>query len=193
MLYVVTGGSGSGKSEYAENLAVSLGESRVYVATMQVFDEEDRKRVDRHRKLREGKQFVTIECPLDLEQMVQENESEELSCESVALLECMSNLLANEMFRPDFGFCSSGGGRNLQEKTAAERILSGVERLQKVCCHLVIVTNEVFSDGTVYEPETMEYIRCLGMLNRTLASMADQVTEVVCGIPVIRKRKEVQL
>ena len=54
----------------------------------------------------------------------------------------------------------------------------------KQCRHLVIVTNEVFSDGNVYDSETMEYIRCLGMINAALAGMADQVIEVVCGIPV---------
>ena len=186
MIFVVTGGSGSGKSEYAENLAMTLGEKRIYIATMQVYGEEGRQRVARHRKMREGKQFVTVECPVNLERLVSDGQcpeglgarADDEQCHSlldgsVVLLECMSNLAANEMF-------SVGGGA----EAVQQRILAGVNTLQQHCAHLVIVTNEVFSDGIIYDPETMEYIRCLGMINGALAGMADQVTEVVCGIPV---------
>ena len=62
MLHVVTGGSGSGKSEYAEKLiAESALHRRIYVATMMVWDDEGRKRVRRHREMRSGKGFITIE------------------------------------------------------------------------------------------------------------------------------------
>ena len=53
---------------------------------------------------------------------------------------------------------------------------------------MVIVTNEVAMDGILYDPETMEYIRLMGLLNQRLAEMADQVVEVVYGIPVWLKR-----
>ena len=66
MLILVTGGSGSGKSEYAENTAVALAEKEglplYYVATMKPYGEEGRRRVARHRRLRAGKGFETIEC-----------------------------------------------------------------------------------------------------------------------------------
>ena len=62
MIYLVTGGSGSGKSAYAEEKLCSLGnDNRIYFATMEVSDKEGRKKVERHRKLREGKAFTTIE------------------------------------------------------------------------------------------------------------------------------------
>ena len=67
MMVLVVGGSGSGKSSYAEKMAVSLAPARMrkyYLATMQVFDDEGRKKVDRHRKLRNGKGFFTIEQPV---------------------------------------------------------------------------------------------------------------------------------
>lgn len=197
MVFVVTGGSGSGKSEYAENLAMTLGEKRVYIATMQVFGEEGRQRVARHRKMREGKRFVTVECPVNLERLVNDVQCPEnlgrladdgkcrgLPDGSVVLLECMSNLTANEMFSADrIGQQETVGTEDIAMQVK-RRVLDGVEALRRHCAHLVIVTNEVFSDGNVYDPETMEYIRCLGMVNVELAGMADQVTEVVCGIPV---------
>ena len=55
--------------------------------------------------------------------------------------------------------------------------------------NLVVVTNEVFSDGIQYDPDTMRYLKYLGDINCRMAEMADQVTEVVYGIPVTKKRK----
>ena len=93
MMILVTGGSGSGKSAFAEDQVVSFGEAeRVYIATMFPFDEESKKRVQRHRNMRSGKGFETIECYTDLAQV-------RVSKGSTVLLECMSNLVANEMFQ----------------------------------------------------------------------------------------------
>lgn len=67
MIVLVTGGSGCGKSTWAEKLIASLpNENRVYIATMQVYDEESVKRVERHRAQRADKGFRTIECEKDL-------------------------------------------------------------------------------------------------------------------------------
>lgn len=176
MMYVVTGGSGSGKSEYAEQLAVSLGGERVYLATMQVYDEEGKQRVARHRAMREGKQFLTLECPYGLEEYVRKPENYENLNGRVVLLECMSNLAANEMFPAD-------GGMRTAEQTK-ETVLRGLHALRSVCRDLVVVTNEVFSDGVAYDPGTEAYIRALGSINVSMASCAHRVTEVVCGIPV---------
>lgn len=172
MLVLITGGSGSGKSEYAENLTMSLGEQRLYIATMMVYGEEGRRRVARHRKMREHKKFRTVECPSGLETIP----DCAITKDAVVLLECMSNLVANEMFPAE------GAGRS--DREVVDKITGGMERLIRCCRHLVVVTNEVFSDGNSYGPEMEQYIRALGQINVWLASMADQVTEVVCGIPV---------
>ena len=107
MVVFVVGGSGSGKSEYAEQLAVSLqepGRDRlVYVATMKVLDEESRSRVGRHRSMRAGKGFETREYPTHLESL-------EVGADEIILLECLPNLLANEMFSKE--------GRGLQAEQA---------------------------------------------------------------------------
>ena len=70
MIYLVTGGSGSGKSAYAESLLSEFENirSRYYIATMQVYGEEGKKRVERHRRLRAGKGFITSEQTVQIEQ-----------------------------------------------------------------------------------------------------------------------------
>ena len=66
MITLVTGGSGSGKSAYAESLLYSCEGIRYYIATMQIYDAEGEKKVERHRKLRAGKGFLTIESPINV-------------------------------------------------------------------------------------------------------------------------------
>ena len=71
MLVVVTGGSGSGKSAFAEETILSLGEARrIYIATMQAFDEESHRRIRRHRHMRAGKGFETIERYTELDELL---------------------------------------------------------------------------------------------------------------------------
>lgn len=196
MLYIVTGGSGSGKSEYAEQTAVQCrnrtGGTLWYLATMRIWDDEGRKRVERHRRMRAAKGFETIERYTGLETLELRETFEELNPagldaeqetdslkywesrrvvqKQVLLLECMSNLVLNEFYD--------------QENGAEERILQGIKHLQKQCGDLIIVTNEIFSDGVTYEPESERYIELLGRINRELGQMADSVTEVVYGIPL---------
>lgn len=175
MTALIIGGSGSGKSEYAENLAVSLGGDRnVYIATMKPWDEECRNRILRHRKMREKKRFETIECYRSLKNLVFKSRP------SVILLECMSNLVSNELF----GLWEEGDLPVLDKKTAAAEITEGILHLERQTDHLVIVTNEVFSDGDHYSPETNEYRKVLGSINQLAASRAHMVVEVVAGIPI---------
>lgn len=175
MVILIMGGSGSGKSEYAENRCVQLEEGqKVYIATMEVYDEESRSRVDRHRRLRCGKGFDTLECYTHLEEA-------DIPGGQTVLLECMSNLVANEMF--------SRPGR--KEETA-DIIFAGIERLVRQAENVVIVTNQVFSDGIAYAPETERYLRTLAQVNAAIACLADEVVEVVHGIPVFLKRKSAE-
>ena len=104
MIHLVTGGSGSGKSAYAEQCILDFGGTRrVYIATMQPFGAEGQARIARHRKMRAAKKFSTIECYTNLKEV-------ELEPGSDVLLECMSNLTANEIFDP------SGAGKARAEE-----------------------------------------------------------------------------
>ena len=145
MMILVTGGSGSGKSAFAEDCVIACGEmSRVYIATMYPFDEESRKRVKRHRDMRFGKGFETVECYTGLSGVkVPEG--------CTVLLECMSNLVANEFFRED------GARENTEEE-----ILKGIQNLKTQAENLIVVTNEIFSEAASYEGETEAYQKVLG-------------------------------
>jgi adenosylcobinamide kinase/adenosylcobinamide-phosphate guanylyltransferase len=178
MLTVAIGGSGSGKSAYAESLLEAYKEHKYYIATMQVYDPEGERKVLRHRELRAGKGFVTIEQPREIGRAADQIERvEEKTC---ALLECMSNLVANEMFDPILP-----AAPNLPEKITAD-VLALTHKID----NLVVVTNNAFEDGITYDESTMEYLRVLGAVNRKLCKYADRVVEVVVGIPLVIKGEE---
>ncbi len=180
MLFLITGGSGSGKSAYAERLTGRLANrehltEKIYLATMENRGEEARKRIMRHQNLRAGQGFTTIESPFGFTDTIwrvvkrQENNA-------VILLECVSNLLANLMF------CAQMTGEQAQEE-----IISQICRCADSCTHTVVVTNEIFSDGNLYTEETQAYLSALGRVNRRLAVEADAFCEVVYTIPVFWK------
>ena len=196
MMILVVGGSGSGKSSYAEKVTVSLAQESVkeitksentslsdfklnipkkyYLATMQVFDDEGRKKVDRHRNLRNGKGFFTIEQPTRISGALEKMEDGDRT----VLLECISNLTANEMFSEK---------KTMTEIQVTENVIRDIKMLKEQTNHLVVVSNNVFEDGITYDETTTKYIRAMGKINQKLAALADRVVEVVEGIPVIIK------
>ncbi len=197
MMHLITGGSSSGKSEFAESRVLAAGPGRrIYIATMIPYGEEGQQRVERHRALRREKQFETVECYTGLVDFSLAERTDTSGAarnalvsgsiagsdveprERIVLLECMSNLVANEVFEQD----------GAHERTV-EAVCEGVKRLQEQAKELFIVTNEVFSDGIAYDTETMRYLSYLGAVNQKLAELADEVTEVVYGIPVQIKQK----
>lgn len=169
MMTLVTGGSASGKSDWAERFAAAGGAPRWYIATMEPLGGEAEARIARHRTQRAGRGFQTLECYTSLA-------TQELPAGGTVLLDCLGNLAANELFSP------AGAGER-----AVEAILAGVEQLADRCDNLVVVTNDIFADGADYPPETLRYLAVLGELNRRLARRADRVVEVVCGIPIFHK------
>jgi len=193
MYYLITGGAGSGKSEYAEDLALSLtenGDSLFYIATMFPYDDEEtRKRIERHRNLRAGKGFVTIERPIEISKVLDEikiSGSENINDDSVqdsislsdtsrylkssvVLLEDLTNLYANECYQ------SNGHPHEITEPL--RELAANVKAL-------IVVTNELYCDGNQYPEETMGFLRELALINRSIAKDADKVFEVVAGIPV---------
>ena len=166
MLTLIIGGSGSGKSAFAEALVQKLPGERIYLATMWASDPESLRRIARHRKQRETLGFVTLEQPLRLWEAA-------VPAGANVLLEDLSNLLANEMFWP------TGGG--------IDAVRRGLEHLITSCKNLTVVTNEIFSGGDKYEGETLAYMKNLAALNRELATRADLAVEVVCGLPNVLK------
>ena len=167
MIRVVYGGSGSGKSEYAENIAVLEKHSNLYyIATMEPYDDESFKKIERHRLMRQSKNFQTIECFTDISSIV-------IDSPGLVLLECMSNLVANEIF-------SDKGAK----EDAFSSIKKGIDSLRKQSDNLIIVTNNLFEDGTSYGDGTKMYLDVLSKVNKYICEIADYVTEVVHGIAI---------
>lgn len=174
MIILVTGGASCGKSEIAENISLKLGGRKCYIATMKSYGIEGKLRIERHTKLRSGKGFDTFEKYTDLAGL-------DCAGYDTALLECVSNLLANEFFHTECVGSADG------DNNAFSRIARGIGHLRNIIGNLVIVTNDIFCDGTVYDKSTMGYMECLGKVNRFLAAEADVIIESVCGIPVFLK------
>ena len=170
MMALVTGGASSGKSAFAEQLAVALGGELVYLATMRPYGKEGARRVERHRAQRAGKGFGTVECYGDLRdaQAVRRLDG------TTVLLEDLGNLVANELFGED------GHAR-------ASEAFAGVAALAHGCAHLVVVGNEIGCDGFSYEAETRSYQEELGRIACEVAALSDLVVECVAGVPVAVK------
>lgn len=200
MVILIIGGSGSGKSAFAEKKAEQIAGTahpdfartshkeyeagkKYYLAAMEVRDEEMRRKVERHRRLRAGKGWHTLEYPVDagaaadflLEGTGEGGQESRPHAGTVILLEDLGNLTANEMFR---------NGRSRSAGETAGKIDADLKKLENAADTLIIVSNAVFGDGILYDAGTQEYIRALGTLHRRIAARAAEVTEVVAGIPV---------
>ena len=178
MKVLATGGASSGKSTWAEQVALSLPGPHVYVATMESYGREAQVRIARHRSQRAGKGFVTIEQSRDFAAL-------ELPAEArggTVLLEDLGNLVANELFVDD---CE------VPVEVAAQRIDEGMQALESQCENLVVVTNEIGADGGGYGEGTRTYQQLLGSVACQLASRFDVVAECVFGIPTFAKGQEV--
>ncbi len=227
-MILIIGGSGSGKSAYAEQIALRRknGCALYYLAPMLIYDAEGEKKVERHRELRAGKGFVTIEQPRNIAKaipkMIAENDGGaatratgvDRAARGTVLLECISNLVANEMFSADADFTdvtelesgeagqqetasgeagqqetASGAAepREITAETVVDKVTAQIAELSGAVGELIVVTNNVFEDGVCYDESTREYQNALGSINCRLAAMAETVVEVVAGIPAVIK------
>ena len=170
MTTLIVGGASSGKSRLAERLAVaSPHRPLLYLATLQPFGAEGQRRVERHRRQRQGLGFETVERTTDLAALP-------LPPGATVLLECLGNLCANELYSPE------GAGER-----ALPAMLDGIAHLRRQSSRLILVGNDVHSAGCLYEGDTLRYLRTLGHLQQHLAALADEVIEVTAGLPVWHK------
>lgn len=160
MFYLVTGPEKSGKSAKAETLAVSLGDNRIYLATMIPFGEEGEKRIEHHRELRREKGFQTVECPVFIQRL-------KFGENAVVLLECILNLTANLYF-------GTADSPPHSAEDTIRLVCENVNELKKNCQELVVVTSQMEYDES-YDEETRSYIEAVHEINRRLEQTADQV------------------
>lgn len=173
----ISGGCKNGKSYYAQRLARSAAEEKdlplYYLATMIPTDDEDRARIIRHLQEREGWGFDTIERGLDICGCLKGRtvSGDVVLPEGVFLLDSVTALLSNEMFRPD-GSVDLG---------APQRVASQLCQFATKTGNTVFVSDYIYSDALLYEDLTEEYRRGLAYVDRRLAEICSNVIEVSYG------------
>lgn len=197
MFLFITGGTASGKSEYAEKCALELacGSTVIYAATMTDRSDESLERIKRHRRRRRSgsARGGALQNTRDGTPQADVPAYETFECFSLkdayalaacadgrtVLLDCFSGLASDIMFadgamHPAFPDADA----------AADALIRAAEALSHSCANLIIVSDMVFSDGCRYDAAVEAYIEALGRACSAAANMADSVIEVVCGIPV---------
>lgn len=195
MIFLVLGSPDSGKSEKAESLVMEISGDgkRYYIATMIPFGEEGKKRVAKHRAMREGKGFVTIEYPVRVHEIITRIDDPD---ESTCLLECMSNLVGNEMHETSYAEdprllatdkdvlkTSDKAGLLGENSTEGEEelvdyIIGSVMKLAEQVRNLVIVANSFPMEDEGYDDETKRYVRVTERVNEELMKRVDKVYEI---------------
>lgn len=186
MTVLVTGTPDSGKSRYAEKLVLDMcghagnpstrdasSHELYYIATMRVVDEKSEARVRKHRQMRDGKGFVTLEIPYRVDRALKQISD---PGHAVVLLECISNLAGNEMHdNPGRAFADSGLSEDVWLKKTAADIVSDIRVLADACKDMVIVANRFEPDDAGYDDMTRLYVGLNNLLVDELSLTADRV------------------
>ncbi len=173
MIFLIIGTQNSGKSALAEELSVNTQDAyRVYLATMKIYDDTGRERVERHRQQRRGKGFLTIEQEINITDVIDRIEN---PTETTALLECVSNLVGNEIYENPARKELLLQGR---KDVFANEISAEIKKLADSVNNLIIVTNEYAKDEEGYDDETRTYVNLLHMVNERIKGFSDKVFDL---------------
>jgi adenosylcobinamide kinase / adenosylcobinamide-phosphate guanylyltransferase len=174
---LVTGGSRSGKSEFARILAEALPGRRAFVATCPVVDEEMKERIKKHKRERSTSHWETIEEPLEVAKVLSR-----ASAFSVFLVDCLTLWINNLIY------LAQEEGEIFSEEEAVEKCTELLDSTAKIDGTVIFVTNEVGS-GIVPENATARLFRdVVGRCNQTIAQAATDVYLVACGLPITLKK-----
>lgn len=177
-IILVTGGARSGKSAFAERCASRRGKQVAYIATAQIYDDEMRLRVDRHKERRPGHWF-TFEAPYQAETVI---------CEAAAvadtlLFDCLTLYTTNLMLAPEAP--QDVKQRHDYVMNAIEKLIDSALKINKT---VIFVTNEVGMGIVPDNALAREYRDLAGLVNQKIAAKADEVYLVVSGLPVDIKK-----
>lgn len=163
-IILVTGGQRSGKSSHAQNLALSFSENPVYLATSRVWDEEHRKRIERHKAERE-KNWINVEE----EKVLSKHNFEG----KVVLVDCVTLWATNFFF-------------DLQSdvESSLSALKSEFDKLTSQNAQFIFVTNEIGMGEMSQNDLQRKFADLQGWLNQYIAAKADQVYLMVSGIAV---------
>lgn len=174
MTYFISGGAKCGKSTLAQNLAVTLGEKRYYIATMISSGAEDDERIRRHIADREGMGFETLECYRNVLDCL-----ETAHADGVFLVDSVTALLQNALFPVE---------KNYElDPEAAKRCCDELVAFARRVKHVIYVSDYIYSDAQRYSETTERYRKCLADIDRRLAEVCDTVVEVSAGQYLVHK------
>lgn len=165
MIYLITGGERSGKSSYAQTLALQLSDSPIYVATARKWDADFQNRISRHQQERDER-WTNIEKEKHLSEIDFTNK--------IALIDCVTLWLTNFFTDHDYDV-------NLSLEEAKKEFLTVANHKNAT---LIIVTNEIGMGVHAETPIGRKFTELQGWMNQFLASNADEVVLMVSGIPV---------
>lgn len=165
-IILITGGQRSGKSSYAEKLALELNESPVYLATAHIWDEEFRERVINHQR-RRGPQWTNIEEEIFL--------SRHQLTGRVIVIDCITLWLTNIFYNEE----SKG-----QSESSLQLAQEEFDRFTAQDATFIFVTNEIGSGGVSANAVQRHFTDLEGWMNQYIAQRADEVILMVSGIPV---------
>ncbi|MFC2691695.1 MAG: bifunctional adenosylcobinamide kinase/adenosylcobinamide-phosphate guanylyltransferase [Veillonella parvula] len=186
-IILCSGGARSGKSEFAERLALATKGQKAYVATGQAFDEEMVDRIKKHQE-RRGKIWNNFEVPLHLA-----DEWENISQSAdVILIDCLTMFTTNHIMA--YGSIRGQEDANRLEQTILSELDILLDSIQSCEGKTVIfVTNEI-GLGIVPDNKLARYFRDIaGRVNRAVASVADKLYLTISGVTIELKSQEVHI
>ncbi len=163
-IILVTGGQRSGKSSYAQRMALQWSENPVYLATSRVWDEEYRERIRRHQRDR-GPQWTNIEEEKQLSRHRLEGR--------VIVVDCLT------LWSTNFFFDNDG-----QTDLSLTQLKEEFDRFTAQEAVFIFVTNEIGMGGVSENDVQRHFTDLLGRMNQYVAERADEVVWMVSGIPV---------
>ncbi|MGI9860320.1 bifunctional adenosylcobinamide kinase/adenosylcobinamide-phosphate guanylyltransferase [Moorella naiadis] len=184
-LIMITGGSRSGKSSLAEELAGRAGGEVVYLATATVDDAEMAARVARHRRRRPAC-WRTVEVPLEVAAAIEQEGARAVTLLMDSLGMWLTNLLGS--------YDGEGAGSQDEQEKIIAGIMAKVQELavaaRQARARVIIVTDEVGLGLVPPYPLGRLFRDLLGLANQELARQADTVYLVVAGLPVVLKGED---
>jgi adenosylcobinamide kinase/adenosylcobinamide-phosphate guanylyltransferase len=175
---LITGGAGSGKSHFAQELAPKLGETVLFVATAEAGDEEMRQRIVEHKRRRPAG-WRTLEVTGDVGKKITEN----IGGAQVVIVDCIT-LLVNNVFSRYSDETGEQLNVPLIEKGVVAEIGELIEGINRFDASFIIVTNEVGLGLVPANRLGRLYRDLLARANRMLAEAADEVYLMVAGLAV---------
>ncbi len=177
-IILVTGGSRSGKSDYARLRAEAMPGLRAFVATCPVVDDEMAERICRHQREREASQWHTIEETTNLPAFIRQNGQFR-----IILVDCLTLWINNLMY------AAEQAGRQLSEDEFSLICGDFLQACALSEATVLLVTNEVGMGIVPSDPTSRRYRDMVGRCNQIMAQAADEVILVVCGIAIDIKAK----